>query len=143
MPKQERNQEISTYISICFKESAHTTVGSGESDICTARRKRRQASTRCCSLEAEFLLLREPAVLLLRPLADWMKPTHTMEGHFRYSQPMDCGCSSRQSAGLTATLPRASDGRTGRYSLAKSTHTPDISEPIALCLAVSLFPAGM
>ena len=45
----------------------------------------------CCCLEAEFLLLWETSVLLLRPSPDWMRPAHMIQGLLFYLKPTDCG----------------------------------------------------
>lgn len=40
-------------------------------------------------LEAEFLLLQETAVFLIRPSADWMRPTH-VEANLLYVRSTAC-----------------------------------------------------
>lgn len=54
-----------------------------------------QAELLYCSLEVEILLFQKPHSLFLKLSADWMIPTHTMEGNLLCSNWFtDCKCQS-------------------------------------------------
>lgn len=78
------------------------------------------------SLLAEFLLGQVRSVFVLsRPLSDWMRPTHTMEGHLLYSKSPDLNVKLIQKNTFTETSRIVFDQLCGYCGPAKLTHKMD------------------
>ena len=68
---------------------AHVTVGVGKSKVCRTGMLEIQAGINAAVLRQNFFS-RKPQVLLLRPSADLVRPTLSVEGNLLYLQSSDC-----------------------------------------------------
>lgn len=74
------------------------------------------------SLEAELLLPQGMSVFfLLKPLTDWMKPTHVLEGNLLYSVSPGLNVNLIENT-FTVTFRLVFDQLSGDCGLAKLTH---------------------
>lgn len=98
--------------------------GASEFEICGAGRSRHH------HLQASFFLLRETSVSLLRPSADWMRPTQTIEGLLLYLKSAGHGCHD-----IYRTPARCTQisihGITGGFGMSRGT----LNQPSHQCLS--------